>query len=449
MNYCVLIKFSKELISVWYKLQSEKYAPFNWNNSNDVPLYFHVNGNNFEFGNVAREKFYSNDPDAYGNYFEITEDPTNYFIIQGNKKPVKQILYCGIEQLLSRFLNTVLYKHDSIESYRHEFPLRFVFERDIEDKEKLLVENLFRDAGYNNIERISFNEYFLLMLDKMHIVPHKNSVLLLKSVDNTLYMDLYKDITEPYQVVEFSKLENEGSDPRVLILADKILDYILVQNSFLNVEKSKETRALLPLAEDLLERNLPIHKGTTFLMNCTGGPYYFSVRQSEINDAMQFNSNDFNITSAIDDVLKKSGFKASNTYIILGSRKINTLYFANRLLKKYQHVVSIDSANISQVLSFIFDNIESLEYEPTNSYPIAPPFITVPKLPPKLKETLISSPVPSVNMPPPIPSVAVMKKPNPSLILSKPALPPIPPQQPNNMTSVIKQPPLPPKKLIP
>lgn len=71
----------------------------------------------------------SNNPNAFGNYFEIVKDPSKHFNIYGNKKPVKQLLYYGIEQYLSYFINTVLYKSDSIESYRQQFPLFFVRDR--------------------------------------------------------------------------------------------------------------------------------------------------------------------------------------------------------------------------------------------------------------------------------------------------------------------------------
>lgn len=448
MNYCVLIKFSKGMISVWYKLKSEKFAPFEWNNSNNVPLFFYINENNFEFGSLAREKFYSNDPDAYGDYFEITKDPSKDFIIQGNKKPVKHLLYLGIEQLLSNFLNRVLYKQDSIKLYKDQFPLRFLFERDIEVNEKLLVENLFSDAGYNNIESISFNKYFFLMLEKKHILPQKSPVLLLNSIENTLYIDLYNNLEDPHQVTGSSKLEKEGSDPRVQVLADKILNYILVQNSFLNIDqaKDKEINALIPLAEKLLETNLPIHTGTTRLLTCTGGPYYFKVRPSEVNEAMQFNYNDSNITSAIDEVLKISRFNASNTYIVLGSKKINTTYFASRLLSKYPHIVRLESADISHVLSSIFDEIEGLAYRSSIPNPTL-------KLSPKAQPIRIEAPnvppAPVGAKPPPIPSIKGDRGSNPPLILNKPALPPVLTVKSNNKANVIKQPPLPPKKIIP
>ena len=94
MNFCVLVKISKHKVTFWYQSEKSPYAPLIIKESNEIPLYFYVNCNDFIFGdNVARDKYNSSDPNAYGNYFEIIKDPSKHFTISGNKKPVKQLLY--------------------------------------------------------------------------------------------------------------------------------------------------------------------------------------------------------------------------------------------------------------------------------------------------------------------------------------------------------------------
>src|ERR1700740_2723936 len=98
MGFCVLVKVSKRLISFWYQTDDHPYAPLILKESNEAPLYFYVNGNDFLFGPAARERFQQHDPNSYGNYFEIIKDPGKHFVIYGNKKPVKQLFYYGVEQ---------------------------------------------------------------------------------------------------------------------------------------------------------------------------------------------------------------------------------------------------------------------------------------------------------------------------------------------------------------
>lgn len=206
--------------------------------SNEVPLFFYVNGHDFIFGKVARDRFYANDPNAYGNYFEIIKDPSLHFSIYGNKKPVKQLFYYGVEQCLSYFINAVLYKGDSIESYRQHFPLRFMFEVDVEDKEKSLIKNLFTEAGYDNVENVEENESLFSILLENGVVSETKSALLLKAVDDNLYVELYKKV--PGEVTSFLTLDGQGADPRVKILADMIIDYISAQHPYLAINKSLE-----------------------------------------------------------------------------------------------------------------------------------------------------------------------------------------------------------------
>ena len=75
MAFCVLIKISKYKVSFWYQSERNPYAPLMLNDLNEIPLYFYVNGNDFIFGNtVAKDRFDSNHPNAFGNYFEIIKN---------------------------------------------------------------------------------------------------------------------------------------------------------------------------------------------------------------------------------------------------------------------------------------------------------------------------------------------------------------------------------------
>ena len=238
MNFCVLLKVSKRSVTFWYQSERSPFAPLIIKDSNIVPLYFYVNGNDFTFGNAARDRFYLNDPNAYGNYFEIVKDPSKHFTIYGIKKPVKQLFYSGVEQYLSHFINAVLYKGDSIESYRQNFPLRFMFESDLEEREKALIENLFLEAGYFNIDRVDFNKSLFEVLSINGFINEAKSLLLLNGIDNNLYLELYKDLNS--ELLSSAKLIGQGADPRVKILGELILEYISAQNSFLIMDKDIE-----------------------------------------------------------------------------------------------------------------------------------------------------------------------------------------------------------------
>lgn len=425
MKFCVLAKISKRTVTFWYQSDSNPYAPLKMKESNEIPLYFYVNGNDFIFGAAARERFYKNDPYAYGNYFEIVKDPSKHFIIYGNKKPVKQLFYYGIEQYLSHFLNTVLYKADSIESYRQQFPLRFLFDDDIEDNEKSLIETLFQEAGYFNLDRVGYNHTLFNILTQKQVLPNNKAILLLNGIDDVLYLKLYKNSRA--NVLGSAKLVGQGADPRVKILADMIVEYIILQNSYLSINKENEISFLLSFCAGLLQNINPIINGEAELSD--GNRYWFNVRERNLNDRLQYYANDGMIFAAIDDLLKVNNLSVDDVMILLGSEEINTLYFTEKLLKKYHHVVALQPLDVKDTMQAVFQEIASTDYSVKIKAPAAAPVMTRP-------------PLPTPKSPPPLPPKKESSAPKPVNIPRLPELK-VPQSTKNNS---VKPPPLPPKK---
>ena len=409
MNFCVLVKIAKRMVSFWYQTEGKAYTALVIKDANEIPLFFYVNGNDFLFGEVARDRFFSNDPNAFGNYFEIVKDPSLHFTISGNKKPVKQLFYYGIEKYLSYFINTVLYKSDSIETYRNHFPLRFIFEPDIEGKEKALVEDLFTDAGYTNVQRLEYNESLFEVLQQKNVITKKDSIIKLTGIDNNLYVEVYKELSAGLTI--HSRIEGQGSDPRVSILADMILEYIILQNPFLAINKEAEIACILPYASGLLHNISPIITGEAGLSD--GKTCYFSVKERNLNERLLFLSGDSVIYNAIDDLIKTYALNVQTTIILLEGEEINTAYFSNRLLKKYPNVKGIGTSDDLDAMKVIFARIADSGYAVRAVVPNTPPVlpgktastdrqeIVTPGLPPvKIKEPA----KPAVKLPPALPA---------------------------------------------
>lgn len=418
MSYCVLIRVSKRVVSFWYKTEGSPFAALTIRDTNMIPLYFYVYGNDFLFGNLAKEKFYKNDPNAFGNYFEIIKDPSSHFNIYGNKKPVKQLLYHGVEQILSHFINTVLYKSDSIESYRH-FPLRFMFDADIEDKEKVLVEALFTEAGYYNVQRIDYTQALLSVLMEAGIIGKDSAILLLTSIDNKLFLHLYKNGFSDYPArVE---LDGQGSDARVKILAEMILEYVVNLNPFLSIDNKKELASLLPFCKTLLDNEVPIITGEAELSD--GQKHWFRITSRNLNERLKFYSNDVITYTAIDDLLKANSLNIDAVTILLGSDELNTSYFLDKLRKKYPKVKALDQVHLVDTMKYIFSKIDLSGRNVPLNVPAPSPIVKKPSLPP----------------PPP------KKAPISNSTVARPKLPE-PKQTDKSTTKYIKLPPLPPKK---
>jgi hypothetical protein len=424
MAYCVLIKISKRIVSFWYQTDHHPYAPLVIKETNEVPLYFYVSGNDFVFGHAARDRFYQHDPNAYGDYFEIIKDPGCHFTIYGNKKPVKQLFYYGIEQYLSFFINTVLYKGDSIESYRQHFPLKFLFEADVEDKEKALIESLLTDAGYFNISRVDYDAALFEVLIQTGFLAGPGQVLLLNALNDTLYLKLYDNLSAA--PVKALKIDGQGADPRVRILAEMIIEYIVAQNSFLSLDKEKEIAMLLSFCAGLLHNLNPVIQGDAELTD--GNKYWYRINERSLNDRLQFYAKDLGIYAAIDDLLQADRLNPEGVTIILVGEEISTSYFSNKLLKKYPRVKCVHPGQLKETMNLVFNKVRHQVLQPPKIVPAAPPLLTKPVMPGKIA-------------PPPLP-----KKKENAVQVSKPPLPPVIKSTSPIKTAPILPPPLPKKK---
>jgi len=392
MTYRVLVKISRRAVSFWYQTNGNGYAPLVIKDSNEVQLYFYVNGNDFIFGNAARDLFHQHHPNAYGNYFEIIKDPAKHFIIYGNKKPVKQLFYYGIEQCLSFFINTVLYKSDSIESYRQHFALHFLFDVDIEDKEKALIESLFIDAGYFNTSSVNYDIALFEVLVKHLIINPRNNVLLLNGLNGTLYFKLFKDFQQP--PVNRLSMKGQGADPRVKLLAEMIIEYIIAQQSYLSLDMEKETGAILPFCTEQLSHLTPLIRGEVELTD--GKRHWFVVKERSLNERLQYYSNDQAVYANIDDLLAENKLNVDNTIILLEGEEISTAYFLNKLLKRYPHVKIVESVWLKDTMELIFSGLSKRITAPPPPLPQAKP-----ALPPVNRPPVTNAGKPP--LPPPLP----------------------------------------------
>jgi len=440
MTFRLLVKISRRLVSFWYQANSNAYAPLIIKDSNEVLLYFYVNGNDFIFGNAARDMFNQHHPNAYGDYFEIIKDPAKHFTIYGNKKPVKQLFYYGVEQCLSFFINTVLYKSDSIESYRQHLSLHFLFDVDIEDKEKALIESLFIDAGYFSTSRVNYDAALFEVLAGWGVITPRNHVLLLNGLNGTLYFKLYENFQQG--PVSALSMYGQGADPRVKLLAEMIIEYIIAQQSFLSIDIEKETGAILPFCTDQLNQLSPVIKGEVELTD--GHKYWFQVKERTLNERLQFYSNDQVVYNNIDGLLEENKLNVDNTVVLLVGEEISTSYFLNKLLKKYPRVKKVEPVWLKDTMELVFAGLSKKVVVPPASARVS---VTTSHLPVSDSSSPLpvsvpssSPPVPAPSLPPAVPA-ASSSSPAPPLPAAKPPLPPV-----MNKNKPPLPPPLPPSK---
>lgn len=401
MNYCVLVKISKRKISFWYQIEGSSYSILSIKGEHEMPLAFYINGNEFIMGNYARDRAIVGDPNAYNNYFELIKDPSKVFLFFGEQRPLKQLLYLGIERYLTHFLKEILFSSEwSIESNRPEFPLRIWFDQDIKDNEKILIINLFSEAGYKNIDDLCFEPFLLETLFIRKICNNSSNILLLTGIDNNLHLQLYLNSKDKPTFT--SIIEGVGSDPRSKLLAELIFEDISINYPHLFLNKETEVAVLINEAKKALSEKQPLIMGSATLSN--GKDCEYNVKIIAIEERLQYYTGHQKINTEIESILAKCNMLSTSIQIFLNGDNVNTDYFIESLKKKFPNVKGIESSYFIDTMKFIFSKIIQTGYSANKTAPILPPIDNVEKVqpakPPIPNDKPTKPPIPNNNKPP-------------------------------------------------
>ncbi|MBP1631178.1 MAG: hypothetical protein H6Q15_2071 [Bacteroidetes bacterium] len=440
MDFCVLIQLSRTSISFWYQLNGAHFEPLCRKEGNVIPLYFYVKDSEFSIGKFAKDCYLNGDRiHAYGDYFKIIADPSRFFTIFSNKKHVKFLLYFGIEQYLSHFLNSVLYKNDSIEEYRSQLPVRFMFSSDIAQKEMLMIEEIFEESGYNNIETVSYCKYLLSALINHSTIEQSKHVILLTGLEDNLYIELFND--DYNNPIDKEIVEGQGADPRVRIMTKMLYDNaVSITHSIL--DEKEEKSHLISYAKEFLNQETSIPRGDITLSD--GTICYVQIKKRELNNNLAYYTGDENVFRSIDKLLKNNSISENNVQFVLNGEAVNTAYYIERLKKKFSNVTGSPLKIENELLKLAFKNISESSSPSTRSSrqnKLDNSSLTLLSHSIDVANTIIPPPKPrvSVNVPPPPPP------PKPRVTMNIP--PPPPPPKPRVAVN-IPPPPPPPKPRV-
>jgi prefoldin subunit 5 len=363
MKYCVIVQLNRSSVSLYYQQNGLKALPLNFTDGNQHPLYFYLNNNNLSFGAYARQQFLNGDPNAFGNYFDLIVSPNKTFNFYGGEKQIKYLFYYAIEQALNHFFSAVLFEPSPIESYRTDFPLRFVFEDDIMENEIRLIGSLFAEAGFQNAEAISFNQNLFAELFDHKQLRDSDPVLKLQSINGNLFLQYFKkSFSSPASSKMLSGL---GIDPRIKIIAGIIFN-AAVSLTRSTLDTDTEINNLSDTAQLFLKSGSAQPYGTVRLSD--GSSAFVRFKLKEVNDKLLHLGLEAKLFNAIDEfILKNQVDKTPGHKLLLVGEEMNSAYFVSILTYRFSNIVSSDPQMIRRVIERIARNIESNDYRKTTN----------------------------------------------------------------------------------
>ncbi len=362
MEYCVLVKISKTTIEFRYQIDRGEVEVLTLSDKEQkIPLAFYLNGDEFIMGRYAMERVKMNDSNAFFSYFDLVREPGKTFMFAGAQRPIKQLLYLGVERYLSEFLRNMLVLQDSsIDSNRANIPLRMCFDRDISAPEKDAVLRMFKETGYHNVSVV---ETDTILFDTFS--SNNKSKLVLTGLDGDLYMNFFRAKTDKCEMSK--KLEGIGSDPRYRICADLLFNEITASNPYIFIDKESNYEIFLKEACSIFDSTLPIVMGSVRLLS--GESCDYSINRVVLNDRLKQMSASLTVLSETEYLLQTLNVSSNDVDIILDGG-VNTDFFVEKLHEKFSCVYPITPIHRRKIWMDIFASID-----------LRPPKIEAPELP--------------------------------------------------------------------
>jgi len=447
MKFGVLVRITRKSIGFWYQMDgSHAVALDSGEASHEVPLCFYVTRTELTMGSLGREHAQRNDPNAFVDYFDLVgREATKLFHLHGEERSVKQLLVLGIEQQLMRILRSELYSDEPIEAVRPDLCLRLWFGPDVLEKERMLVEKLLTEAGYSNLARTNADAAWVESLRVAGVHSATGPLLQVQGLHGDLHLRFYR--LPETAVLAVKLLEDMGTDPRVRILAELLVEDICEGNRGISLDRRSEVEQLLPLAADLLDAGKPLLRGDALLSS--GKAYYYNIRLRDVEERMAMRSDFQKVVVAIDDLLRSQGAD-TNTILLLDGERTDTPFFKERLQYKFPNVKGCGARVPDEQLKVMFGRMAANGYAAElpvalssnqsnvvrpKTQPVVPPPSpgkkpALPAPPQSGRSSVIPSTPPPPPGSPPAPVLPPVKPPSsPPLQPARAAVPPPPPQR--------------------
>lgn len=377
-SYKIIISISHHRIAFeyWQRDGENKLMPLpngNW----PAPLAFYCSDTGIVIGDDAVRAANSGTTNAFVNYFERLADDTSYNI-GGQTRPIRNLLLDAAESIFRDFFREVLFNRlGSLSDNRANMPLTIVCESDIKPNEKVLLQDLFKDSGYNRVRVVNYDRYINRYINRFLAREYVcDKVVVAWAEDTDLTFSIFGVNNDTPPIVK--SFENLGIDPRKKYVEDLIWECIIAQNQWF--QRANEADTISKAASDFLTSSQPLISDSIILSD--GHPYRYTLNRNSIDYIR--NADGVGINHALEQFLKENGIdNRSRTLLLLRGIAAGNSYFEQNLRPGFTKVIKSDKQLRDNTMQLIITE-EDVVLEP-----IIPP--------PPVKNT------PGLKTPPPSP----------------------------------------------
>lgn len=331
----LLIYFREECIELWSLDKNGRLQPIKYNSSNQLPLYFLLSGEEILMNNYAKDAYFNNEANAYGDFWENLENNSiSYNRFASNNSFSTLLPYVLKEAVLPLVAKS--HFHTNLSNLLNETNTAVLFDSFVEEKHKEIILNLFFEIiGFdpNSILSFGYFDSFREIQIKYKAITQSDSFILANISCGNFYFHLIGK-NSPLHLAR-KVLEGKGQDPVLDVVLDFLVEIAIAKGSMLkHIDIKKELKNDAIAILNKIPDGLVIH--TVRNNNLDVNPLKISFHKNEIEGRIN-NRQSLNFIQNEFDSFRRQN-NAEQLPIFLGGEIINKSVFRDFFNNTYSKV---------------------------------------------------------------------------------------------------------------
>ena len=138
----LLIYFKEDCIELWSLDSNGRLLPVLYNSSNKLPLYFLLSGDEILMDDFAKQSYFNNTPNSYGDFWNnLSDESINFERFLASNSFASLLPYVFKESVLPSIAKS--HFNSNLPAILNQSNVGIVFDSFVEDDHKEIILNLF------------------------------------------------------------------------------------------------------------------------------------------------------------------------------------------------------------------------------------------------------------------------------------------------------------------
>ncbi len=331
----LLIYFKEDCIELWSLDNNGRLIPVLYHSSNKLPLYFLLSGDEILMDDFAKQSYFSNSPNSYGDFWHnLSNESINYERFLASNSFATLLPYVFKESVLPSIAKS--HFQSNLPTILNQSNVGILFDSFVEDDHREIILNLFfQIVGFdpNSLISIDFFDCFRDLIIKKNLINQTDSFLIINISEGNFYFHLIGRNCPSH--LGKKVLEGKGQDPVLDIVLDFLVEIAHAKGSIINsIELKKELKNDAIAILGKISGGLVLH--TIKNSNLDVSPLKISFHKNDIEGRINNRQSLNFIQHELDSFIRQNN--AEQLPIFLSGNVINEVVFREFFTSIYSKV---------------------------------------------------------------------------------------------------------------